>query len=372
MSRGRRAAFTAIAVLAGVAVGLAVAEYGLRTYVGHVQSQERMDPGFLIYDAELGWKMARDWRGHHHHYDFDVVYTTNGMGLRGLWPEPGNDSALITSRRVLLGDSFTFGLGVNDDETFASLMNADDRQTRYLNAGVAGYSTDQEYLYLKAHLGEWQPDRVTLVVYLANDLLDNTLAYPLQADMAKPFFSLTANGLQEENAPMPRQPKPPAERQRTLATMVLGEDGARALGNSWLARSQIARSLGLTDRATPAETAGMGARLAAPVDLFVRLVRQMGALCATNGVALDIALMPGRSFVEQPGTISAVYQDYLRAAIIKRQADLGVPVIDLATPLRERAANGAHDLYHPNEGHLTAEGHKVVAELLGAAFGAGE
>jgi lysophospholipase L1-like esterase len=345
-------------VLLGALTGLALVETGLRYFSGYVQSREQMDPGFLVYDARLGWRMAPNWRGRHIHYDFDVHYSTNAEGLRGSdWPAP---AAVGRPRVAIMGDSFTFGLGANEEDTFVARIGAADPGTLYLNAGIAGYSTDQQLLYLQERLESWRLKRLVLVVYLANDLLDNPLRFPLQAEMGKPLFVAGPTGLVLTNVPVPQVPKPLGERARTLATEALGRNPPPTWQNEW----QLTRTLGLADAADPALLAGMPERLAGPVELFVRLIAEVRALCAANDVALTLVLMPGRSFVEAPDSLSAAFQDELRRQILARQAELGAPLLDIATPLAVLYANSGETLFHPHEGHLNPEGHQAVAELL--------
>lgn len=362
--RGHRALFPVAAVLASTALGLVIAEYGLRYYASHVRSVETMDPGFLISDPELGWEMARNWSGRHRHYDFDVRYTTNAAGLRGAWPEPGFSRR---RRYAIVGDSFTFGLGVDDDETFAALLNDRDPLTDYLNAGIAGYSTDQQYLYIKRHLPDWGLDSMALVVYLGNDVLDNTLTYPLQANMGKPLFVLGSGGIALTNVPVPLETKPETESARTMASMILGDAAARQL-TGWR-QWQLARILGLDLPGGDAEIRALGERMAYPMDLFVGLVAEIRDLCADNGVELRLILLPGRSYVENPESLSAAFQDYVRQAIRTRGSELRVPVIDLAGQLRDRYEADGTRMFHPNEGHLTAAGHAAVADILEAELG---
>lgn len=356
--------FMGFAVAIGIVFGLALLEFCAGSYAAYISSREQMDSGFLVFDPDLGWQMAPGWGGRHRHYDFDVRYSTNSRGLRGPWPEAAGESR----RYVFLGDSFTFGLGVNDDETFVQRLGTANPATTYLNAGVAGYSTDQEYLYLKRHLAEWRASDIALVVYLANDLLDDTLSYPLQANMGKPLFVADGGGLRLTNVPVPLRPKPPEEQIRTLSTMVLGEDEAQKQTASWRSRWQLARILGFSEAAAGKAISSMPERLAYPLDLFVKLAQNIRQLCDENHVKLSLVLMPGRSYVEQPDSLSAQYQDFLRQAILARQADLGVPMTDLAVLLRAERGKGQKHLFHPHEGHLTAAGHQVVADLLRKRF----
>ena len=78
--------------------------------------------------------------------------------------------AITTDKKVvLLGDSMTFGQGLDDGETMASrLQNA----TGWIvtNAGVPGWGLDQEAVWLHYHSGEF--DRVFWFVFLGNDIED--------------------------------------------------------------------------------------------------------------------------------------------------------------------------------------------------------
>ena len=63
-----------------------------------------------------------------------------------------------------------------------------------------------------------------LVVYLGNDILDNMLSYPLQAEQAKPFFVLDKEQqLVTKNIPVPRIIKPAVLRSNTLTTIIFGD-----------------------------------------------------------------------------------------------------------------------------------------------------
>ena len=87
-----------------------------------------------------------------------------------------------TVRILGLGDSFAFGVGVKDRDTFfyrlETALNADAGEHRFevLNAGVQGYNTRDEILYLERH---WlpmgiDPDIVLIVFYLNDAYSDST------------------------------------------------------------------------------------------------------------------------------------------------------------------------------------------------------
>lgn len=96
--------------------------------------------------------------------DFQSVATTNSLGLRGpvnYGPKPSG-----VRRLLMLGDSFVFGVGVNDDQTFCALLQqAFDRRgatVEVINAGLGGYSPILAYLALRDLYLPLEPDGVIL------------------------------------------------------------------------------------------------------------------------------------------------------------------------------------------------------------------
>ena len=100
----------------------------------------------------------------------------NQHGLRG--PALSREKAPGVFRVLALGDSFTFGEGVADDEPFIARLierlNQSNGGPRYegINAGVSGYNTRDEVLYLENRWLGFDPDLVLLTFYL-NDAYDD-------------------------------------------------------------------------------------------------------------------------------------------------------------------------------------------------------
>lgn len=91
-------------------------------------------------------------------------------GFRGA--EMDDSSAPPKERVLALGDSFMFGLGVEDDETFPAALEralAASGPVRVRNGGVPGYNLLQSVTRLEAALSENPPDAVVLG-FLENDL----------------------------------------------------------------------------------------------------------------------------------------------------------------------------------------------------------
>jgi hypothetical protein len=139
-----------------------------------------LESGFILYDVATHGSLAslrapdlsfgiRSWRIHHEMrpgYQSAVV-RTNSFGLRS--PEVAVPKPEGTFRILLLGDSFTFGMRVADDDLiFARRLEAQLRE-RYpskrievVNGGVLSYCPLLEYLEYRHYLHSLEPDLVVL------------------------------------------------------------------------------------------------------------------------------------------------------------------------------------------------------------------
>lgn len=128
-------------------------------------------PGLIVKDELLGFKQAPNFTAKHinTNSEFAVTITTNSLGLRSREIEKEK-----TRKRVLvLGDSVVWGFGVEDNETFASILNEETGGFEFINAALSDYSTRQELDYLKRDGIKLEPDVVMLGFFVGNDFVDN-------------------------------------------------------------------------------------------------------------------------------------------------------------------------------------------------------
>jgi hypothetical protein len=111
-------------------------------------------------------------------------------------------------KRVLVfGDSFVFGLGVDEENLFTThleqfLDRSTERRHQVLNMGVSGYSTDQQLILLEELGLKLAPDVVVLVM-CDNDFLGNTQDF-VYSRYYKPYYELDEQGEPSlENIPVP-------------------------------------------------------------------------------------------------------------------------------------------------------------------------
>lgn len=119
-------------------------------------------------DADLGYALRPNWTAVHVTQDFRVTVHTDARELRKGSEAATEGSAFGSeARRILLvGDSFAFGFGVEDSETFASVLErelaARGMPVIVENAGIPGFSIDHYYVLLRKRVAELAPDLVLL------------------------------------------------------------------------------------------------------------------------------------------------------------------------------------------------------------------
>lgn len=113
--------------------------------------------------------------------EFSTRIQTNGEGLR----DPAWDQAETRPVVLLVGDSFVFGHGVEQADSFAArLQKSLGQEVRVVNAGHPGWDTRNELAWLTAEGSHFRPRIVVLGVVL-NDMLGNSGQF---------HFSPTARG----------------------------------------------------------------------------------------------------------------------------------------------------------------------------------
>ena len=175
MSRGW-VSYTTNAVIVGcaVVVSLGAAELCIRwvkpqpTYSNLL---EQVGSYYSPSDTNT-WELKKNYRGTEpsmENLGSRVSVSINSDGFRGPELEPNKKKVLM------IGDSYTFGVYVNDNETYpfvlGRLLAKDFKNYQVTNAGfAAGLETDQQYVWTKHNIKKLKPDVVVLGVFLANDI----------------------------------------------------------------------------------------------------------------------------------------------------------------------------------------------------------
>jgi hypothetical protein len=192
---------------------------------------------FLVYDGELGWTVGASRRSGDYNLDVsrgfladlqkrspqdprasrdrsgleprEGIYLSSREGIRS--PRAGMAFAGIPARfRVaLVGDSFTFGLEVPYDQTWANQLEvALGPGAQVLNFGVDGYGIDQAFLRYQRDVLPWRP-RIVILGVIDDDLRRTMCVYGFlcfpasEIPFPKPRFVVQDESLTLLNRPLP-------------------------------------------------------------------------------------------------------------------------------------------------------------------------
>ena len=154
---------------------------------------------FWKYDSVLGWAHEPGQEGTFETPQFRTHVRINENGLRD---RPHSYEPQNNMQRILvLGDSFAWGYGVEESERFSQLLE-ESLDIEVINAGVSGYSTDQELLWYQREGIKYETDLVLLVV-AGNDVGDNEQQL-VNTIYYKPKFVLENGQLVVTGYPVPK------------------------------------------------------------------------------------------------------------------------------------------------------------------------
>jgi len=147
----------------------------------------------FLSDSLTGWRMRPSYS-----FEWQVSgrwsnYRSNRDGFRSA-RELGADSGRAAV--VLIGDSFTFGSGVQYDETFGARLEAALPRTVIWNLGMPGFGLDQIYRSLRYQVPALHPALVVFV-FIDDDLRRSFTSFMEQWGVSKPMYVLEGDTLRE-------------------------------------------------------------------------------------------------------------------------------------------------------------------------------
>jgi len=346
----RLAAAFLLIVSAGAAALLA--EWGVRILrPGFVAGPDAAGNPFWTHDPDLGWFHTPGLRGTFSRSEFSHRVSINAMGFRDrerpTSPRTGGgegrsgEGAAGPYRIAVLGDSFAWGHGVEDEQVFTRLLEAALPGVEVWNVAVSAYSTDQELLLLRRFGGQVRPHLV-LVMVSRNDfggnLSDAYSGYP------KPRFVERDGDLALVNVPVPAPPW-----------------WMRAV--SWTRRrSAFVNGLWYLFEGRGDGSSGVRPNREDEIRMTLRILDEIDAEARRIGARLAVGLVPSVAHVYF-GDVPPLEAGRF-AALEEWGRDRAVPVLDLAPAFRETFAATGEWLHYRKDKHWNAAGHRAAAQVL--------
>lgn len=130
-------------------------------------------PVKFMYDKDIGLIHIPNLKGSEYRpLNYDINFTNGDDGFRITHKDELPD--FVNKKIMFIGDSFTYGKGVNDHETFAYKLQQEliKDSVEIINAGVEGRGTDHALRSYQFYKDKYQPNTIIYFAHF-NDLADN-------------------------------------------------------------------------------------------------------------------------------------------------------------------------------------------------------
>lgn len=354
-------------LLLGTSLGLSLLVGEIAVRIARPQEVMTVERGLYEPDPPRRYRLHPGYRGRiTNHVEFDHEVVINSHGMRG--PEPAD----APMRVLVLGDSFTFGVGAGEEETFPARLQAHLRETGrdavVWNAGVPGYGVPDEVDWYERWGVPLKPNVLVIAAFLANDLQDAMPGSQTRVVDGELVAGAGGGGARRwlyYNSHLFRLVKSSLLEGPLRQKLGLAEPWARRERRSELALygerlpPELAPAVAATEQAVDrlvAEAASAGTLvLAVLVPSLPQVdVRRWEALHRELGVA------PRRHDPRRPNR--------LFAAMLERR---DVPVVD-ATDVIAAAVKRGKPIYYQRDQHLTPAGYDLLAREVARTLAVAE
>lgn len=368
--RGVRALQALVLATGSLVLCLGAIEVGLRLFWDgyYLKYDPRYPYGEFEFHPTRGLALVPGLDRMDHAEEFRVVQKHNSRGFRG--PEFPAEKPPGRTRVLTIGDSFTYGSGVEYEETYAAVMERLDPRLQVINLGVPMYSGAEELMVLREEIGSFQPD-VVVALYLWNDLYGAYRALYTRFELRDgelvflppdppTFEHPTFDDIRRRQQRRARRYQNPIRRTYLYRLLSDRLEVAGAALRDW--RNRTRAELGDPGR-SKFELTG---EEEAAWELSFALLREMANVSRSHGAQFAILIAPDRAQIERNLTVYEVPEHLweVQERIVGFARREGIPFVDVLPALRELRDAGGPLQYFPRNGHWNRVGHAQVAEIL--------
>jgi len=368
--RGRAVAKNLVAFAVSVLICLFLTEGAVRVFLPQFLRpvlRERVD-GLFCLRADLDARIFSPG-------EFDTRIKTTSQRFRGdeeFTRTPPHEVARI----AILGDSFAFGNGVNDEESYPAVLadalndetvmpgrvpGVPGGATRFevLNTGIPNSGTGDQALWYEHWVKDFAPHLVVLTVYGGNDVWD---------EIQDSKFELTPSGA----VPMDREAvEARGGLEAKLQSAVLKIPGYMYLTQHshllYAVRTAVtvsfSRRVDTKGRTLPtASDDDPKADLA--IDKIAAEIHWLRQRVEASGAEFVIVFIPQRNeFLEQTRESRGSHRSRSLAARVRHEADRAdISYLDLTAAVASRLARNPGTLYYLKDDHMRPDGYRLVGE----------
>jgi len=353
----RQALLKIISIILGLVAAFGIAEVGVRIFC-----PQEVAPIRFVFDPQRGEIPTPNQQGRQIMPGaFDFTYSNNSLGLRGA--KEYQLERHTEHRLLFLGDSFTYGLGVADDQTFPYLIEkhliSGKIPVEAINAGNPGRGTDYALKFFQVLGSKFKPDLVVLS-FLGKNFVD---------DSRGQYYAVSAEG-----EVTPKRLRSGSSLVKNLLYELPGYNWLV----SWSQAANLVKEAGLQwylSRSGPGKPGGDGLVITYPERqkgygdqtknrLTEIYVQHLIKAVEDSGSSIMFFYLPMAPEIEEYRQNGAISPDEAAfTAIIKKQGK----EIKSLTPVLAASAEPLTKLYFvPRDGHWTARGQALAAQYLGA------
>ena len=321
--------FRFVAVLISFLIVVGLAEVTLRIFAPAGEKLRR-------FDHDLGWVPLENANREGIHQ--------NQFGLRGpddirLEKTPGGKRILV------LGDSYVWGVGASQDDLFAN-PRVHGTNDEFINCGVPGYGTDQEYLFYLRSCQQFEVDQVVLVFTPDNDVANNIASK--QYSYLKPYFTLKNGELVLHKDHVRYSMIYGFNRECRVWNVV--RDGIEGVGHV-LGPKRDKKYSEPNAVVSDADQAG--------IELTLALIKKLKDAVTAHHAEFYVIFIPQTSRIHKHLPDNHPFARLIAAGLTQMGVSYREPYPEFL-----KSAMAGTELFHPPDGHFNAAGHALFAKFL--------
>ncbi len=361
-----------ILLWSSIAVCFLLAEFFLRLF--HPQKTEtqllRDYPAMYSESTWVDYALTPGFVGRHRTSEFDTEIRLNSLGQR----QREIDIEKGDQQRVLvIGDSFTFGWGVEEPQSYPRLVEAQldgntERRIEVVNAGfTGGFYPDAYFVYLGQNGLALEPDLVLIGMYIGNDIDGPAARTRVWEEVDENGLPLRVRSGSTETVDGRRVRREKSFRYRipvlknSHVAQLLYEGGKR-IHRSFRPLRQQLKKIRLYETDYEGKTLENFERVK-------KLMIAMSELSRAHGAGFAVVMLPTREQVDPAPYESLEGLDFDKPQRIFSEffAEHEIAYLDLLPAMR--AATDGNTFYYIDDSHWNARGHAFAAQAIAAFLG---